>query len=100
MPMRSGRDIQPQHPTMTGPSQPNSTLKQLVKNMQEMMTKNIEDIKVHATTMQQQSQAQCLENIERSHQDDNGHHYDRNRNHERIGGHERNRGHKQHRRKE
>ena len=92
MPMRNGKDVQPQNLKMTVSSQipqPNLTLENVAKNMQDMMAKNIQEMKVQMTAMQQQSQAQTnelkarFENIERSHHDDNEGQHERNRNHER-----------------
>ena len=61
-----------------GSSEPNRTLEQLAKNMQDMMVQMI--------SLQQEQKAQneeikaCIERLAKSQQGDNGDHHERNRN--------------------
>ena len=81
MPIRSDKDIQPEHLKMN--------LEQLSRSIQEILAKNKEDIDARLDAFLQQSQAQTeelktrLENIERTQHGDMAHHCNHNRNHER-----------------
>lgn len=87
MPTRSGKDYQPPSLRMTGfsqpktgASQPNITLEQLAKSMQDMM--------VQTTAKRQEQNAQTeelkphLEEIEQSYQNDNGRRHERDESNE------------------